>query len=122
MRQRPADSSVQTTSRRDVTRVAEHCDIRQRLLDEPSGPTSLNCGGTCRQCMAEADDPGCVATMRELGLPFDERMADLSTEGHMTTLQEFTDVVLVKPYQRDKLLLPAGAKGTVLTVHPEFMS
>ena len=60
--------------------------------------------------------------MRELGLPFDERMADLSTEGHMTTLQEFTDVVLVKPYKRDKLLLPAGAKGTVLTVHPEFMS
>jgi hypothetical protein len=52
-----------------------NCNICHRLLDQPDDSSTVNCGGTCRRCMAEAGEPDCVDAMRELGLPFDETEA-----------------------------------------------
>lgn len=34
------------------------------LLDNPGDSGSLDCGGDCRRCMADAGDPDCLAAMR----------------------------------------------------------
>lgn len=34
----------------------------------------------------------------------------------------YTDVRLVKPYERNGLLIPRGAIGTIVDVYPEFSS
>jgi hypothetical protein len=42
------------------------CNICGRTLDDPSDPTTEDCGGDCLRCMAEAGDPDCIAAMAEL--------------------------------------------------------
>lgn len=39
----------------------ERCNICRRLMNDPADPTSLNCGGDCMRCLAEAGDPDCIA-------------------------------------------------------------
>ncbi len=39
---------------------SEHCHVCNKLMDQPDDPSSRNCGGDCRACMAEAGDPDCV--------------------------------------------------------------
>lgn len=37
------------------------CSICKRPLNDPSDPTTENCGGDCLRCMAEvAEDPDCI--------------------------------------------------------------
>ena len=40
------------------------CDICGRLLDNPYDPNSVNCGGTCRSCMAAAGDTDCIRELQ----------------------------------------------------------
>jgi hypothetical protein len=39
------------------------CGICNRELDVPADPRSLDCGGHCLQCMADAGDPDCLAAV-----------------------------------------------------------
>jgi len=49
------------------TRVRPGCAICGRLLGDPRDPVrSLNCGGDCLRCVAEAGDPECLAAMRQV--------------------------------------------------------
>lgn len=42
----------------------KQCISCKRLLDQPDDPRSLDCGGDCRQCMADAGDPDCIESLR----------------------------------------------------------
>jgi hypothetical protein len=42
------------------------CTICKRELDNPADPSTVDCGGDCRRCMAEAGDPDCIAAMAEI--------------------------------------------------------
>lgn len=48
------------------------CSICKRLLNQEYDPTTLDCGGDCELCMAEAGDPECIAgvlkAVRERGI------------------------------------------------------
>jgi hypothetical protein len=46
------------------------CGICKRELDVVGDETTLDCGGDCLRCMAEAGDPECRMHMLELKLPF----------------------------------------------------
>jgi len=37
--------------------MTNQCSICKRDLDDPNDPFSVNCGGDCLACMAEAEDP-----------------------------------------------------------------
>ena len=43
-----------------------HCSICNRALDVADDPYSLNCGGDCLMCLAEARDPDCVRMVLEI--------------------------------------------------------
>lgn len=43
------------------------CDICFGPLDDSDQPHTLNCGGTCRGCMAWAGDPECIETLKTYG-------------------------------------------------------
>lgn len=42
------------------------CNICKRSLDAPGDDTTLDCGGDCLWCMAEAGDPECIAHMDQI--------------------------------------------------------
>jgi hypothetical protein len=42
------------------------CHLCGKPLDDPNDPTSLDCGGDCLACMAEAGDPDAIKHMEEL--------------------------------------------------------
>lgn len=42
------------------------CSLCKKELDNPKDRTSLDCGGDCVQCMAEAGDPSAIAFMERL--------------------------------------------------------
>jgi hypothetical protein len=42
------------------------CLICKRLLNNPNDPLSMDCGGDCLQCMADAGDPDCIRHVEEL--------------------------------------------------------
>lgn len=42
------------------------CSSCQRLLNVPGDATSVDCGGDCVRCMADAGDPDCVRVMAEV--------------------------------------------------------
>lgn len=42
----------------------KQCNSCKRPLDQPDDPRSLDCGGDCRQCMADAGDPDCIESLR----------------------------------------------------------
>jgi len=43
-----------------------HCNICHQLLNQPSDPLSMDCGGDCVKCMADAGDPDCIATVEQV--------------------------------------------------------
>lgn len=47
----------------------ENCQICKRQLDQPTDPTSRDCGGDCALCMASAGDPDCRITVLEATAP-----------------------------------------------------
>ncbi len=40
------------------------CGICKTPMDQPDKPATLNCGGDCRRCMADAGDPDCIRYFR----------------------------------------------------------
>ena len=44
------------------------CKTCKHVMNDPADPGTLDCGGDCRRCMAEAGDPDCMRTMA--GLPW----------------------------------------------------
>lgn len=40
------------------------CNMCKTPMDQPGKPATLNCGGDCRKCMAEAGDPDCIRYFR----------------------------------------------------------
>jgi hypothetical protein len=42
------------------------CNTCKRELDNPADPRSMDCGGDCLQCMADAGDPDCVEEIRKI--------------------------------------------------------
>jgi len=42
------------------------CNICQRELDNPNDALSMDCGGDCLQCMADAGDPDCMAAVQAI--------------------------------------------------------
>jgi len=48
----------------------KHCGLCRTPLSIPGRPETVDCGGDCRRCMAEAGDPSCIQTMQKMGLPF----------------------------------------------------
>jgi hypothetical protein len=50
-----------------------NCNICKRPLDDPSDPTTEDCGGDCLRCMAEvAEDPDCIERLAALYRPRDD--------------------------------------------------
>lgn len=43
----------------------KQCGSCKRPLNQPDDPRSLDCGGDCRQCMADAGDPDCIKSLRD---------------------------------------------------------
>jgi hypothetical protein len=50
-------------------RIKGHCQICDRKLNVKGDARSVDCGGDCRQCMAEAGDPDCAKSLHDAGLP-----------------------------------------------------
>jgi len=48
--------------------TTERCGVCRR---EPGDLSTRNCGGDCLRCMAECGDPDCMASMDQLGLPYE---------------------------------------------------
>ncbi|WP_199030768.1 hypothetical protein [Ralstonia sp. ASV6] len=46
--------------------TTEYCQICKRAMDQPGARDTVNCGGDCLRCVAEAGDPDCLKVMREL--------------------------------------------------------
>lgn len=44
------------------------CNICKCKLDQLGDPTSLDCGGDCALCMAEAGDTDCLIRVEEFGM------------------------------------------------------
>lgn len=42
------------------------CHICGRGLNNADDPRSLDCGGDCLQCMADAGDPDCIAAVQAI--------------------------------------------------------
>jgi hypothetical protein len=42
------------------------CHICGRELNNQSDPLSVDCGGDCLQCMADAGDPDCVVAVQAI--------------------------------------------------------
>lgn len=51
------------------------CNICRRPLNQPFKRDTIDCGGDCLRCMAEAGDPACIEDMREVE-PNNPRWAD----------------------------------------------
>jgi hypothetical protein len=50
-----------------TARLALHCQICQRLLDDPIDPVrSMDCGGDCLKCLADCGDTDCIAEMAKI--------------------------------------------------------
>jgi hypothetical protein len=47
-------------------RGGRHCAICGRPLNNAEDPLSVDCGGDCLGCMADCEDPDCVAAVRAL--------------------------------------------------------
>lgn len=41
-----------------------HCTTCDRKFDNPDDPLSLDCGGHCVKCLADAGDPECVELVK----------------------------------------------------------
>lgn len=53
----------------------KHCATCGKELDHPKDETSMNCGGDCVECMADAGDPECVEHMNQIKKAHDEKSA-----------------------------------------------
>lgn len=42
------------------------CLICKRVLNNPSDPYSVDCGGDCIKCMAECGDPDCIKEVEKI--------------------------------------------------------
>lgn len=46
--------------------IIRECSICHRALNQLDDPFSVDCGGDCIVCMADADDPDCVKGLIEI--------------------------------------------------------
>lgn len=47
-----------------VYEIKKYCGICDRLMDQITDLASVDCGGHCLQCMADAGDPGCIKFLK----------------------------------------------------------
>lgn len=52
--------------RMKAKRTKPHCSICGVELDQPDKPLTLDCGGDCVECMADAGDPDCQRAVNEV--------------------------------------------------------
>lgn len=57
------------------------CQSCNDPLNVAGDPTSLDCGGDCRRCMANAGDPDCLKSMEGLTFPY-KALSDFLRDRH----------------------------------------
>lgn len=57
--------------------MKKHCGVCKQELDVPLAPETLDCGGDCLRCMADAGDPDCVASMHLITASHDDFLAEV---------------------------------------------
>lgn len=85
-----------------------NCRIcKQKLTDDPRS-RRYDCGGDCRQCMAESGDPGCIESMEEILVRQVIDRTSLDAEGVIRYLKSISNE---DPYEVQTRLEAKFSKG-----------
>lgn len=79
------------------------CKICKRKLNNPSDPTTRDCGGDCLRCMAECGDPDCIKEMNRIKA---NRRDTIEKDEHLTQAQKDAFYAFTWQMIKDALFSP----------------